>query len=84
MHDASSQALDLLTLQFLSWLDGEPRSYGEVMDGWRSSCPRLTVWEDATGAGLVAVKHNGGTMRDAHVVLTPKGRALLAKRAAAH
>ncbi|HVY14793.1 MAG TPA: hypothetical protein VHB27_06175 [Rhodopila sp.] len=65
-----------LTLDFLRWLDAEPREYAEVMDAWRTSCPRLTVWEDALDAGLITRTHvGGGPLR---VALTPAGRALLA------
>ena len=42
-----------LIVEFLEWLAAEPRAYAEVMDGWRTSCPRLTVWEDAVDQGLV-------------------------------
>ena len=45
---ASGASLDAiiqpLILDFLHWLDSEPRAYAEVMDVWRTSCPRLTVW----------------------------------------
>ena len=44
------------------------------MDAWRSSCPRLAIWEDALADGLVQVK--GGAERA--VVLSPAGRARLA------
>jgi hypothetical protein len=42
-----------LVLDFLEWVDRQPRSRTEVMDAWRTSCPRLTVWEDATDAAYV-------------------------------
>ena len=42
-----------LTRQFLEWLSERPRTYGETMDAWRTSCPRLSIWEDALSAGLV-------------------------------
>jgi hypothetical protein len=71
-----------LTIQFLSWLGERPRTYGEVMESWRSSCPRLSVWEDALAAGLVAIGTGG--FRDGPVVVTERGRALLAGAAGAH
>jgi hypothetical protein len=49
------------------------------MDAWRTSCPRLTVWEDALAAGLIRVEH-GQTRRAALITLTPQGRAALAAR----
>lgn len=69
-----SDTLASLITDFLAWLDREPRSYADVMETWRTSCPRLTVWEDAIDRGLVARQHQGGTT---NVVLTPAGRARL-------
>lgn len=71
--------LAMLTVQFLAWLAAQPRSYHETMDAWRSSCPRLSVWEDAVGAGLVTL-HSGNApgMSNARVVLTPAGWGALA------
>ena len=40
-----------LRLQFLSWVAASPRTYAEAMDAWRTSCPRLSVWEDALETG---------------------------------
>jgi hypothetical protein len=42
-----------LTLQMLQWLAESPRPYSEVMEAWRSACPRMTIWEDALKDGLV-------------------------------
>ena len=30
-----------------------PRPYAEMLDAWRTSCPRLTVWEEAIDRSLV-------------------------------
>jgi hypothetical protein len=65
-----------LTLDFLAWLSAGPQPYAEVMEAWRTSCPRLTIWEDAIDAGLVA--HTQMPGRPALVELTPMGAALLA------
>ncbi|GAC1328384.1 MAG: hypothetical protein NVSMB26_03610 [Beijerinckiaceae bacterium] len=46
--------LDPLILDFLEWVGADPRPYAEVMDAWRTSCPRLTIWEDSIDRGLVA------------------------------
>lgn len=62
-----------LIAQFLAWLDERPRSYAETMEAWRTSCPRLSVWEDASLAGLVRLE-DGGDGRN-RVVVTPAGRA---------
>ncbi len=61
---------DSLTLDLLAWIAGGARSYGDTMDAWRTSCPRLSVWEDAVIDGLVRV-------RSSRVELTERGRAVL-------
>jgi hypothetical protein len=71
------QATKALTYQFLAWVSGGPRTYAEAMDAWRTSCPRLTIWEDAVLAGLVRIENTGATRGEARVTLTPKGRVLL-------
>jgi hypothetical protein len=65
-------------LQFLAWVAAQPRSYAEAMDAWRTSCPRLSAWEDATAEGLVRVER-GSALKQGHaaVLLTAKGAALL-------
>jgi hypothetical protein len=42
-----------LVLDLLEWLAQLDRSYDEVMDAWRTSCPRLPVWEDAESAHAI-------------------------------
>lgn len=67
-----------LRLQFLTWLADGGKSYGEVMQGWRTSCPRLSIWEDAVIDGLVRIDGSGSrTQAEARVTLTSAGRALL-------
>ena len=63
-------ATDALVLDLVEWIAREPRLYSEVIDTWRTSCPRLTVWEDAVDRGLVARKKAG---QQAIVVVTPRG-----------
>ncbi len=65
-----------LTLQFLAWVAEAPRTYAEAMEAWRSTCPRLSIWEDAILDGLIGFD-GGGTRSQSRVALTPKGRALL-------
>lgn len=69
-----SDTLTPLVLDLLEWLDRQPRTHAEVMEGWRTSCPRLPVWEEATDHGFVV-------RRGPKVELTPSGRAFLAGRA---
>ena len=45
--------LDSLVLDLLEWIVKEPRTYRQTMDAWRTSCPRLAVWEEAINRGLV-------------------------------
>lgn len=50
-----------LVLDLLEWAKARPRTYADVMETWRTSCPRLTIWEDATDAGFVElVSAEGG------------------------
>jgi hypothetical protein len=45
---------DPLVLDLVEWVAREPRLYLEVIETWRTSCPRLTIWEDAADRGYVA------------------------------
>jgi hypothetical protein len=45
---------DPLVLDFVEWIAREPRAYSDVIATWKTSCPRLTIWEDAADLGLVA------------------------------
>jgi hypothetical protein len=47
-------ATDALVLDLVEWIAREPRPYAEVIETWRTSCPRLTIWEDAVDRGYVA------------------------------
>jgi hypothetical protein len=68
--------MDALMLQLVAWVSDRPRTYGEVMEAWTTTCPRMPIWEDAVSAGLVLVEGEG-RMRERVVGLTPRGRALL-------
>lgn len=70
-----SDAKYALTLQMLEWIGARPRDYREVMEAWRTSCPRLTIWEDAWSEGLLARDPETGD-----VSISEKGRALLERR----
>jgi hypothetical protein len=48
-----SETADPLVLDFVEWVAREPRAYAEVVATWKTSCPRLTIWEDASERGLV-------------------------------
>jgi hypothetical protein len=61
-----------LTVQLLDWLAKRPRSHSELIETWQSSCPRLSIWEDAMLDGLA--RYDGDCRK---VVLTDQGRAVL-------
>jgi hypothetical protein len=70
--------INALTADFLAWVARRPRTYVEAMDAWRTSCPRLTIWEDALSDGLVRIESEPGESLDvARVVLTAHGRERL-------
>jgi hypothetical protein len=48
-----SATLDPLIMDLVAFVAVKPRPYDEVIDAWRTSCPRLTVWEDAIDRGLI-------------------------------
>src|SRR5215217_3889591 len=50
---AMAETTDALVLDLVEWIGREPRLYSEVIETWRTSCPRLTIWEDAVDRGYV-------------------------------
>jgi hypothetical protein len=54
-----------LTVQFLDWVAARPRGRAEVIEAWSSTCPRLTIWEDAIADDLVRYEHGIVTLTDA-------------------
>jgi hypothetical protein len=59
-----------LTRDLLAWIASSPRTYRETMETWRTSCPRLSIWEDVLTDGLVRI-------RASKVELTGRGEAAL-------
>jgi hypothetical protein len=68
---------DALILDLLEWLALRDREYAEVMDAWRTSCPKLPVWEEANDRGLLEREDADGR---SVVRISPSGRALLERR----
>ncbi len=64
-----------LILDLVEWVAARPRPYEEVMEAWRTSCPRLTIWEDAVDRGLLVRERRDGA--GTVVRVTTRGRALL-------
>ena len=67
---------DALVLDFVEWIAAGPRRYGDVMEAWKTSCPRLTIWEDAIDQGLVQRSRIDGEFS---IETTDAGRDLLAR-----
>jgi hypothetical protein len=66
-----TRTVDSLIIDLLEWLDPDPRPYAEVLDAWRTSCPRLPVWEEANERGYIERRHVAG--RGSLVSLTEAG-----------
>jgi hypothetical protein len=66
---------DPLVLDLVEWIAREPRPYSEVIETWRTSCPRLTIWEDAVDRGYVARQPVAG--RGVLVTITARGEKFL-------
>jgi hypothetical protein len=68
-----SDTVENLILDLLEWVGSKERTYYDTMDAWRTSCPKLPVWEDANDRSLVETV--SGNVR-----LTPAGVALLREK----
>ena len=68
-------ALDPLVLDLVEWVARGPHPLADVLDAWRTSCPRLTVWEDAVDRGFVVREAAGDAA--VKVCVTEAGRAFL-------
>ena len=72
-----TDTVENLILDLVEWVERGERTYEETMDAWRTSCPRLPVWEEASERGLVErTVANGRVM----VRATSDGLALLSDR----
>jgi hypothetical protein len=60
------------TLELLTWVTARERSYNEMVEAWKSNCPRHAVWDDAVTAGLVTAGRD-------RVALTERGLAALSR-----
>jgi hypothetical protein len=69
--------VDALVVDLLDWIGPRARPYAEVIDAWRTSCPRLPVWEEANARGFVTREHQAGI--GAFVAVSREGRAHLAQ-----
>ena len=67
--------VDALVLDLLEWIGPRARPYPEVIAAWRTSCPRLTVWEDANARGYVTQERSA--TGEAVISVSASGRAAL-------
>ncbi|MBR1197198.1 hypothetical protein JQ634_10370 [Bradyrhizobium sp. AUGA SZCCT0240] len=70
-----TETTDALVLDLVEWVGREPRLYADVIETWRTSCPRLTIWEDAVDRGYVARQHVAGL--GVRVAITEGGKNFL-------
>ncbi len=73
--------VDALLLDLLEFVARGDRSYDEVIEAWRTSCPRLPVWEEANERNLIVRARSGGRTS---VRITREGLALLAQAGRLH
>jgi hypothetical protein len=78
MKPPQDAGLDALVLDLVEWVASEPRPYSQVMDAWRTTCPRLAVWEEAVDRGFVVPEATAGA--GVLVMATSAGRRFLASR----
>jgi hypothetical protein len=55
-----SDTVETLILDLLEWIGPGSRPYAEVVDAWRTSCPRLPVWEEANDRGFISRRRQPG------------------------
>lgn len=67
--------VDRLILDLLEWIGPQSRPYADVIEAWRTSCPRLPVWEDANDRGFV--EHHREPGLGALVAVTLLGKEFL-------
>jgi hypothetical protein len=67
-----ADTVDALILDLLEWIGPESRRYPEVIEAWRTSCPRLSVWEEANERGFLELHH--GSCRGTYVSVSALGR----------
>lgn len=72
-----SDPVDALVIDLLEWIGPQPKPYAEVIDAWRTSCPRLPVWEEANARGYITHEHveGSGTL----ISVSPIGLSILSQ-----
>ena len=55
-----SNPVEALVIDLLEWIGPKGRPYSELIEVWRTSCPRLPVWEEANERGFIEHRHERG------------------------
>jgi hypothetical protein len=71
-----AETVENLVLDLIEWVGRNRHTRQETLDAWRTSCPRLPVWEDANDRGLLEIK-----VLDGVALLRPTEAGLLLLRA---
>jgi len=74
-EEQTAFTVEHLLLDLVAWIAEEPRPYADVLDAWRTSCPRLPVWEEAVDRAFV---RRVATREGAVIEVTAAGSAFLA------
>ena len=69
--------VEALILDLLEWIGPKARPYREVIEAWRTSCPRLPVWEEANERGFIEHHYSQGS--EAVVSVSTQGAKFLAE-----
>jgi hypothetical protein len=77
-----SDPVDALILDLLEWIGPKGKPYREVMDAWRTSCPRLPVWEEANDRGFLDHRHLEGSQTT--IWVSQAGATFLAQHRQTH
>jgi len=71
----ADEVVESLLVDLLDWVaERRAIAYEEVMDAWRTSCPKLPVWEEANARGLLTTEFPDGRCI---VTITSAGQAFL-------
>lgn len=58
----ATDTVENLVLDLLEWIGRKEGTYQETLNAWRTSCPRLPVWEDANDRGLLETTSANGRL----------------------
>jgi len=76
--NAYEATIEPLILDLMEWIGPKGRPYAEVMSAWRTSCPRLPIWEEANERGFIEQRHD--PEHGTSVIVSPRGAEYLRKQ----